>query len=199
MVDSVDDPVFAHDVGGVGCPPGVVVELTDEGLVDVDLSELALGREDVAAHGLDLSQQFVGEEILRDDVGQDDLLGQAALVGLEGAVGRGEDGERADPPEDLGEPDLVDGVLELVEVVVSLDLRLALALEPREVAVVHAGTLEGSEGAQDALLAAVLSQRVRVGVSVERRHVQGRRRRRGRLLLLLLRPDGKGRGRSSQV
>eukprot|EP00563_Minutocellus_polymorphus_P019444 CAMPEP_0197723638 /NCGR_PEP_ID=MMETSP1434-20131217/5875_1 /TAXON_ID=265543 /ORGANISM="Minutocellus polymorphus, Strain CCMP3303" /LENGTH=147 /DNA_ID=CAMNT_0043308919 /DNA_START=119 /DNA_END=559 /DNA_ORIENTATION=- len=70
-VDGVNDAVLADDVGGVGRPAGVVVELADEGRVDVQLPELVLAGEGVAAEGFEGSREFVGVQVLRDDVGFD--------------------------------------------------------------------------------------------------------------------------------
>ena len=157
-IDAVNDPVLTHNVGWIGCSTGVVVELTDHGFVDVDLTELFLTSKLVAAHGFDFSVQLVGEKIPVDDVGFDDFLAQHTSVRLDSAVGRSKDGKGTFPPKELVEIDLVDGGLEGIKVVVFLDFQLGFALQPSEVTVINTGSFEGYEGVENLLVAAIFSQ-----------------------------------------
>jgi len=84
----------------------------------------------------------------------------------------------------------------LTEVVVFLDICGLLVVEPSEVAVADAGTLQGAQDAQDVTGPHVLSQFVDVRGDVVGRHVQGRRRTGMRMR----RDEGRGRacGRHAQ-
>ena len=62
----------------------------------------------------------------------------------------------------------------LTEVVVLLDVSRLLVVEPREVAIADAGTLQSAQDAQDVTWPHVHSQFVDVRGDVVGRHVQGR-------------------------
>ena len=174
-VDGVNDPVVTHNVGGIRCSTGVVVELSNHGFVDVDLSELLSCGKLVAVEGFDFSGQLISVKILWNNVGQDNFLAQITLVGLNSRVGRGKDRERSDSSEELGDAGLVDGILEEIEVVVFLNVDWTLSLEFRKVTVADTWTFQSSKGTQNTLVTAVFSERVGIGVYVVRRHVKSRR------------------------
>ena len=192
-VDGMNDAVLSDDVGGIRRSAGMIVELTNEGFVDVKFAELTLAGEGVAAEGFEGSRQLVREEILRDDVRLDDLFGDHTVVLLHGTVGRGKDREGSVPPENFGAFGLVNRVEEPVEVIVLLDVSLLLVFQPREVAPADAGTLEGAQGAQNVIGTEIGRQLVEVRGGVEGRHVQGRAGRRSCRGLL---GDMEGRGRA---
>ena len=177
-VDGVNDAVLGDDVGGIRRSAGMIVKLANEGFVDVQFAELALTGEGMAAERFKCSRQLVREEILRNDVRLDNLLGDDTVVLLHGTVGRGKDREGSVPPKNLRAFCLVDGVEEPVEVIVLLDVRLLLIFQPREVAPADTGTLKGAQGAQNVIGTQIGRQLVEVRGGVEGRHVQGRAGRR---------------------
>ena len=176
-VDSVNDAVLGDDVRGIRRSAGMIIELSNQGFVDVKFAELALAGEGVAAEGFEGSGQFIREEILRDDVRLDDLLGDDTVVLLHRAVGRGKDREGSVPPENFGALCLIDSVEEPVEVVVLLDVRLLLVFQPRKVTPADAGPLEGAQGTQNVIGTEIGRQLIEVRGGVEGRHVQGCGRR----------------------
>mmetsp|Transcript_24171 Transcript_24171/g.27020 ORF Transcript_24171/g.27020 Transcript_24171/m.27020 type:complete len:200 (-) Transcript_24171:186-785(-) len=169
-VDGVNDPVVTLNVGGKGRPTGVGVKLANQGFIHVNLPELILTSNLVAAKGFVFSLQLVGEKILGNDVGFDNFLAQNTVKTSESAVGRSKDGKGAYPPEELSAVDLVDGGLEGIKVVVALDVQLSFSLQSREVTIVHAWTFHVSKGFQNVLLSAIFSQLVRIRSCVKRRH-----------------------------
>ena len=149
--NTVDDTVAALNINGVVRERSERA-LSDDGVVD-----------EVLPHGVTVSQGSVealevggpdgrGVELARDDVHLDDVGGDRSpesLVRLEGRVGGGEDGEGSGSRDLGGDAGGLEGVVELAEVVVSLQVHLLLALGDAEVSPDLSGSLEVLEGGED--------------------------------------------------
>lgn len=171
-IDGMNDPVVAHDIGGIGCATGMIVELTNQSTVHVGFAEFSSGVDTMATEGFKHTIEFVRKQILRDNVGLDDFFRQDTIEPFNGTVGRSKDGKGSVPHEEFGTVGLIDGVLEGIKIVVFLNVGGLFVLEGGKVTIGDAGTFHVAQGVQN-ILVALFRQVVGVRDLVMRRHCQG--------------------------
>mmetsp|Transcript_9595 Transcript_9595/g.22407 ORF Transcript_9595/g.22407 Transcript_9595/m.22407 type:complete len:206 (+) Transcript_9595:2168-2785(+) len=134
-IDCMNDTVFTDDIGRVWCPARVVVKLADQGLIRIDLAKFVLAFQFVPTQSFEFAHQLVRVEILGNNVSFDDFLCQNSVEILNSGVGRSEDSKRTIPSKKFCTFGLIDGGLERIKVVVSLDIRGLSVLQSSEVTV----------------------------------------------------------------
>lgn len=147
----MDDTVAALNINGVVRERSERA-LSDDGIVDEVLPHgVTVGQGAVEAlevSGLDRLRV----ELARDDVHLDDISvnwSPEELVRLEGRVGGGEDGEGSGSLKLGGDAGGLEGVVELAEVIVTLQVHLLLALGNSKVSPDLSRSLEVLEGGED--------------------------------------------------
>lgn len=142
----MDDTVVALDIGGEGRTSSKVIGLSNNGIINKGLAELAAVGDGLSLDSLHVSTDGARGDLALDDVVLENISRDVAPEAGHGRVAGQKDGEGARASEEVHDTIGVGGGSELGKVIVSFEVVLTLSLRNTIGTPDHGGALKRGDG-----------------------------------------------------